>query len=64
MVVRDKFGVTPVGSPVRNSETAELNPVPAVVVRVMGMELPDVTVPLIALAARVKVGGVMVKGTF
>jgi hypothetical protein len=57
MLVREKLAVTPLGSPLTDNATAELNPVPAVVVNVMGVEAPGATLALEALDASVKVGG-------
>lgn len=52
-----KVAVTPAGTPLMESATAELNPDPAVVVNVMGVDAPGVTVALVALAASVKLPG-------
>jgi hypothetical protein len=56
MLVRVKFAVTLFGSPLTDKATAELNPVPAVVVNVMGTEPPGATLALVALDVSVKLG--------
>jgi len=49
-----KFAVTPLGSPLTDNATVELNPAPAVVVNVMGTEPPGGTLALGALDVSVK----------
>ena len=49
-----KVAVTPDGSPITESAMAQLNPVPAVVVRVMGIDPPRATLRLEALSDSVK----------
>jgi predicted cation transporter len=57
MLVGVKVAVTPAGTPLMYSATAELNPDAAVVVNVMGVDAPGATVALVALDARVKLAG-------
>ena len=51
-----KLAVIPVGTPLTEKYTVELNPVPAVVVNVMGTEPPGARLAIKALDARVKLG--------
>lgn len=51
-----KLAVTPVGTPLTEKYTVELNPVPAVVVRVKRTDPPGARLALAALDARVKLG--------
>jgi hypothetical protein len=54
MLPREKLAVTPFGTPLSEKDTAELNPVPAVVVTVNDPEPPRLTVMLAAFAVSVK----------
>ena len=54
MLVGAKVAVTPLGSPVTDSAMAEVNPVPATVVRVMGIDPPRAKLRLEALSDSVK----------
>ena len=51
-----KLAVTPVGTPLTERYTVESNPIPAVVVNVMGTDPPGARLALAALDARVKLG--------
>lgn len=51
-----KLAVTPVGTSLTEKYTVESNPVPAVVVNVMGTDPPGARLALAALDARVKLG--------
>lgn len=51
----DRLGVTPLGAPVIDSATAELNPVPAAVVMVIGVDPLRATLAVVALSDSVKV---------
>ena len=50
----EKVALTPLGSPVAEKVTAELNPVPLAVVNVTGAEPPRATLGLVVLAVSVK----------
>jgi hypothetical protein len=54
MLVGAKVAVTPLGSPITDSAMAELNPVPATVVRVMGIDPPRARLRVEALSDSVK----------
>jgi len=56
MVVGAKLPVTPDGSPLIDSATAELNPFDPAVVIVIGVEEPAATLALLELAERAKLG--------
>lgn len=56
MLVGAKVGVTPLGNPLTDRATAALNPFTRAVERLMGIELPAVTLPLPALTRKVKLG--------
>jgi hypothetical protein len=56
MLVGLRLAVTPLGSPLMERYTVDLNPVPAVVVKVMGTEPPGAKLVLEALAVSVKLG--------
>jgi hypothetical protein len=51
-----KLAVTPVGTPLTEKYTVELNPVPAVVVSVIGTDPAGARLTLAALDVRVKLG--------
>ena len=57
MLAGAKVAVTPFGRPLTEKATAEWKPFCAVVERVMDAALPAVTLALVALGDRVKVGG-------
>lgn len=61
MLVGENAAVTPFGNPVTDRATAELNPLPAAVVKVKVLLLPIARVPLVGFAPRVKVGTITVK---
>ena len=48
-----KLALTPLGSPVTDKYTMELNPVPGVAVKVIGTEPPCATLAFVALAVKV-----------
>jgi hypothetical protein len=54
MVEEEKPAVTPLGTPLIDRVTAELNPVPAVVVTVIGTDPPRDTLALLAPTDSVK----------
>ena len=54
MLAGAKVAVRPAGSPLTDNVTAELNPVPAAVVIVSGVEAPGATLALVALDDSVK----------
>jgi hypothetical protein len=56
MLVGERVAVTPLGTPLTERYTIELNPVPAVVVKVTGAEPPRATLALAELAVRVRLG--------
>jgi len=54
MLVGAKLAVTPVGNPLIDKATAEVNPFTRAVVNVMGIEPPGATLALVALGVSVK----------
>ena len=56
MLVGAKLAKTPLGAPLTEKVIAELNDVPFVVVKVIGMALPGATLTFVALGAKVNVG--------
>jgi len=56
-----KLPVTPVGSPLIDKATAEVNPFTRAVVNVAGIEPPGATLRLVALGVSVKLGGKTVR---
>ena len=56
MLVGKKLAVTPAGCPLTDSATAELNPLAAVVVTVIGIEPPGLMLTLVPPSAIVKLG--------
>jgi hypothetical protein len=60
MLAGAKLAVTPFGSPLIESVTADLNPFCAAVVRVIAVELSVAMVALVALGVNVKLGAVTV----
>ena len=61
MLARENVAVTPVGRPLTDNATAELNPFSVAVVSVTGMEPPPATVALVAPVVRVKLGATTVR---
>ena len=57
ILVGAKVPVTPVGSPLTDKASAELNPFAVLVVKVTGFELPAGTLTLPALEVRMKLEG-------
>jgi len=57
-LVGAKLAVTPAGSPLTDSATADWNPLSAAADRLIAVEAPAVTVALVALGASVKLGGI------
>jgi hypothetical protein len=55
MLAGEKLGVIPLGSPLNENAMAELNPIPAAVVTVIGTDPPRATLALVALNESVKV---------
>jgi hypothetical protein len=53
-LVGAKVAVTPLGTPLIDNVMAELNPVPLVVVKVIGIDPPGATLGVVALAVSVK----------
>ena len=56
MVEGEKLAVTPLGTPLIDMFTAELNPLAPVVARMMRMLAPGTTLALVAAADKVKLG--------
>jgi hypothetical protein len=68
MLLGTKLAVTPLGTPVGDNATADLNPFFTALVSVIAIELPLVTLALVALDVSVKPGAgaavsVNVRGT-
>src|SRR5579862_2327465 len=59
-----KVAVTPLGSPLTESATAELNPFTLAVVKVMGIDPPGATLAVVALEVSVMVGAGTVRLRF
>ncbi len=57
ILVGAKLPVTPVGSPLIDKATAEVNPFTRAVVNVAGIEPPGATLALVALGVSVKLAG-------
>ena len=57
ILIGAKVAVTPVGTPLMENATAELNAFTFAVVKVMGADPPDATVALVALDESVKLAG-------
>ena len=57
MLTGAKLGVTPLGAPLTENPTDELNPYNTAVVRVTWADLPAPTLALVALGDKVKLGG-------
>jgi hypothetical protein len=57
MLVGEKLADTPAGTPLMEKATTVLNPFTRAVVKVMEVEAPAVTLALLALGVRVKLGG-------
>jgi hypothetical protein len=58
-----KLALTPPGSPLADKLTADLNPLSAAVAIVMVVELPALTVALVAPGVRLKLGATTVNAT-
>jgi hypothetical protein len=54
MLVGEKLAVTPLGTPLIDNATAELNPVPPAAVTVIGTDPPRATLALVTLNDSVK----------
>ncbi len=61
MLAGENFAVTPVGRPVTDSVIADLNQLITAVLYVIAVELPAVTVALVALAVNEKLGTITVR---